>query len=267
MKKLTLAILFFIVLFFSMSPKVYAGSDSIDDQAGLFSQEEISQFEDLIAPIEAKSKARVFIVTTNQNNMSTERFADFFMLEKIGKNANGVTFLIDMDNRGFHISTSGNMIDYIDDKRLNKSLDDIEPIMESGNYFQAGTLFLENIKQDFESGVPGGHYRVDTETGKITRYKVLTGTEIMIAFALAVILSIVFLVINISKYRLKFGTYKYPFREKSSLDLKTKDDHLINSFITTRRIPKNNSNGGGGSGGSSTHSTGGGSFGGGGRSF
>ena len=267
MKKFVLSTLLFIGLFLCFATNAQAASDSIEDRAGLFTVEEISQFKELITPIEEKSKARIFILTTNQNDMSTEKFADFFMLEKIGKDANGVTFLIDMDNRGFHISTSGNMIDYIDDKRTKQALDEIEPSMINGDYFQAGKVFLKNVDRDFEAGVPGGHYRIDTETGKVTRYKVLTGTEIAIAFALAIVLSVVFVVINISKYRLKFGTYKYPFREKSTLSLTTRNDRLIHSFVTTRRIPKSNSNGGGGSGGSSTHSTGGGTFGGGGRSF
>lgn len=266
MKKFTLSVILLIGLFFCFATTVQAADDSVEDRAGLFTPEEISQFKELITPIEEKSKARVFILTTNQNNMSTEKFADFFMLEKIGKDANGVTFLIDMDNRGFHISTSGNMIDYIDDKRLNQALDEIEPSMINRNYFQAGKIFIKNVDQNFELGVPGGHYRIDTETGKIIRYKVLTGTEIGIAFVLSIVLSAVFVIINISKYRLKFGTYKYPFREKSALNLTTRNDHLINSFVTTRRIPRNNSNSGGG-GGSSTHSTGGGTFGGGGRSF
>lgn len=103
---------------------------------------------------------------------------------------------------------------------------------------------------------------MDSETGKITRYKAITPLEMVIAFAAALILSLVFLGINISKYQLKFSSYQYPFREKTTLNLTSRTDQLTNSFITTRRIPKNN-----GGGGSTTHSTGGGTFGGGGRSF
>lgn len=104
--------------------------------------------------------------------------------------------------------------------------------------------------------------------GKITRYKAITPLEMVIAFAAALILSLVFLGINISKYQLKFSSYQYPFRDKTTLNLTSRTDQLTNSFITTRRIPKNNGGSGGmGGGGSTTHSTGGGTFGGGGRSF
>ncbi|MDA9471000.1 TPM domain-containing protein [Enterococcus sp. 5H] len=263
---------FFAVIFllFSFSMSVEAAEDSVDDQASLFTPEQVVQLKELIKPIEDKTKARVFIVTNNDNEMDSTRFADYYMLDRIGKDQNGITFYIDMSQRKFIISTSGNMIDYLNDKRIDQTLDEIEPSMIAGNYFEAAQSFLENTSYYFDQGVPGGHYRVDTETGKITRYKTLTTTEIVIAFVAAIILSGLFLIINISKYQLKFGTYKYPFREKSSLNLQRKNDVLINSFITTRRIPRNNNSGGGrsgGGGGSSTHSTGGGTFGGGGRSF
>lgn len=267
MRKYCFSLLAAIFLLFSFTMKAQAADDSIDDQASLLTSEEVLQLKEAIRSIEAKTKARIFIVTNTDNDLDSTRFADYYMLDRIGKNQNGVTFYIDMNQRKFIISTSGNMIDYLDDKRIENTLDDIEPSMKNGNYFQAAQSFLENTSDYFDQGVSGGHYRVDTETGKITRYKALTTTEMIISFVAAIVLSGIFFAVSISKYQLKFGTYKYPFREKSSLDLTRRNDTLINSFVTTRRIPRNNSNGGSGGGGSSTHSTGGGTFGGGGRSF
>ena len=79
--------------------------------------------------------------------------------------------------------------------------------------------YLSKSATYVEDGVPGGHYRVDEETGKITRYKVLTTVEIIIAVVLALILSLVFYFVTVSRYQLKSGIYKYPFREKSSIKL------------------------------------------------
>lgn len=267
MRKLAFSLFTAIFILFGFSMDVQAAEDSIDDQASLFTSQETTQLKEAIVPIEAKTKARVFIVTNTDNDIDSKRFADYYMLDRIGKDTNGITFYLDMNQRKFIISTSGNMIDYLDDKRINKTLDEIEPSMIAGNYFQAAQSFLNNTSHYFDQGVPGGHYRVDTETGKITRYKSLTKTEIIIAFLAAMLLSGIFFAVSISKYQLKFGTYKYPFREKSSLNLTSRNDVLINSFVTTRRIPRNNSSGGGSGGGSSTNSTGGGTFGGGGRSF
>lgn len=265
MKKISLTLFAVIFLLFGFSAHVQAADDSIDDQASLFTPEEIAQLKEAITPIEAKTKARIFIVSNNDNDLDSTRFADYYMLDRIGKNQNGITFYIDMNQRKFIISTSGNMIDYMTDKRIDQSLNNIEPSMKNGYYFQAAQSFLKNTDHYFKQGIPGGHYRIDTETGKVTRYNSLTTMEIIIALVAAIVLSGIFFVVSISKYQLKFGTYKYPFREKSSLDLTKRNDVLINSFVTTRRIPRNNSSGGGG--GSSTHSSGGGTFGGGGRSF
>ncbi len=119
-----------------------------------------------------------------------------------------------MDLRKIYISTSGNMIDYMTDARIDDTLDKIWDNMSQGNYFAAAQTFVQETQAFVNKGVPGGHYRVDSETGKITRYKVITPLEMVIAFAAALILSLVFLGINISKYQLKFSSYQYPFREK-----------------------------------------------------
>ena len=110
---------------------------------------------------------------------------------------------------------------------------------------------------------------MDRETGKITYYKVLTPLEIGISLLVAAVISIAFFIIVKSRYQLKMGGYKYPYQEKSSIKLTQKEDRLVNSFVTTRRIPRppKNNGGGGFGGGTTTHSSGGGTFGGGGRSF
>ncbi|MGX7127004.1 TPM domain-containing protein [Enterococcus wangshanyuanii] len=268
MKKMTMWLFTGLILLFGFSIKSHAAENSIDDQAGLFTSEQIEQLNEKIAPIEAKTKAHIFILTNTDNEIDSTRFADYYMLDRIGKDQNGVTFYIDMNQRKSVISTSGNMIDYLTDKRNDQMQDNIGPSLSNGNYFEAAQTFLDDTSSFFEQGVPGGHYRVDTETGKVTRYKVLTTTEILIALIASVILSGIFFAISVSKYQLKFGTYSYPFREKATLSLTSKNDRLINSFVTTRRIPRNNSNGSGsGGGGSSTHSTGGGTFGGSSRGF
>ena len=117
-------------------------------------------------------------------------------------------------------------------------------------------------------GVPSGHYRVDEETGKITYYKTISPFEAFIAFLIALVAAIAFFVVIKSRYQLKLGTYKYPYQEKSQVNLTVNENHLTNSFVTTRRIPRNNNSGGVfGGGGSTTSSSGGGTFGGGSRGF
>lgn len=173
-----------------------------------------------------------------------------------------------MGQREIYISTSGNMIDYLTDSRIEQILDSVYEGMSEADYIQAARSYLTMSQSFIENGVPRGHYRVDRDTGKITYYNVLTFGEILFAIITAAIISgVVFFIVK-SRYQMKSGTYTYPFLEQSNFKLSKKEDRLTNSFITTRRIPKPPANTGGGSGGgSTTHSSGGGTFGGGGRSF
>ncbi|WP_086348102.1 TPM domain-containing protein [Candidatus Enterococcus clewellii] len=265
-----LAIALFSFLF-ALPSLAYASDNTVDDQAGLFSSSEIQQLNEKAAVIEKKSKAQVFIVTTDNSDKDPYKFADYYLLDTIGKDENGIIFYIDMNNREFVISRSGNMIDYLNDKRTESALDDIEYFMSDQNYFGAADSYLTSVSTFFDKGVPKGHYRIDSETGKITYYKSLTTGEIILSIVGAALIAGGFVLFSISRYKLKFGGgYNYPVYEKSSLQLTEKEDRFVNSFVTTRHIPRNNSGGGGsggGSGGSTTHTTGGGTFSSSGRGF
>ena len=73
------------------------------------------------------------------------------------------------------------------------------------------------------------------------------------------------------KYQLKFEDFHYDAYTDSEVLLNTKEDRLINSFVTHRKIPRNNGttrSSGGGGGRSSVHrASSGRSHGGGGRKF
>ncbi|MGX7124512.1 TPM domain-containing protein [Enterococcus viikkiensis] len=261
-------ILFLLGFFVLFSPlKVLAAANTIDDQANLLSPEERTELAERADAINEKIKGEVFILTTNNNTEEPRKFADDQLRDRIGNNHNGALLLLDMNQREIYLSTSGNMIDFVTDKRRDQLLDDVSSAMSDGNYYQASTAYLTNIKNFVDDGVPGGSYRIDENTGKITYYKSITPLELAIGVLVASIAAIGFFVSVRLRYQLKSGTYKYPYRQNAQLDLTERQDQLVNSFVTTRRIPRASNNNGGGGGGSSTHSSGGGTFGGGGRSF
>lgn len=227
-----------MALGFFWSNDVKATTVTVNDEAGLFTQEQIQTLETQAQSINKKIKWQLFIVTTNTNSEEPRTFADDYLRNAIGNDQNGSVLLIDMGQREIYISTSGNMIDYLDDHRIDATLDDVYNQMTNTDYFAAAQAYLSKTSEYVDAGVPGGHYRVDEKTGKITRYKVLTTMEGVIAIVLALVLSLVFYFVTVSRYQLKSGTYKYPFREKSNIKLIDKTDRLTNSFVTTRRIPK-----------------------------
>lgn len=264
-KSLSAFLLLLSFLFFSLP--VHAASPTVNDEVGLFTAEEINAMNQTASEINQEIKGEIFVVTTTKNSESPETFADNYLRDRVGNDNNGAVLLLDMSQREIYISTSGNMSDYLTDSRIDSILDSVYDQMVDENYGAAALNYFTMAQDYITKGVPGGHYRVDRETGKITRYKVLTSFEIFIALTIALISAGAFFIFIKSRYQLKSGTYTYPFKEKSNLKLVSKEDRLVNSFVTTRRIPKPPTNSGGGGGGSTTHSSGGGTFGGGGRSF
>lgn len=263
MKKILL-LLGFLALFNPL--KVFAASDTVDDQANLLSPEERTELSKQADAINQKIKGQVFILTTNTNTEEPREFANTQLKARVGKDNNGALLLLDMNQREIYLSTSGNMIDYVTDKRRDRLLDDVEAAMKDGNYYQASADYLSNAKDFVDDGVPSGSYRIDEKTGKVTYYKSITPLEFTIGLIVAAVAAIGFFISVRLRYQLKTGTYRYPYRQNAQLDLIERQDQLVNSFVTTRRIPKPSNNGGGG-GGSTTNSSGGGTFGGGGRSF
>lgn len=259
----------FCLSFFLFAVPTYADESNVIDDGNLFTEEEIANLAELTTTLNEQIKGEVFIYTNTETYSDPEVFTDNFLRNQVGNDNNGAVLMINMNYRDYHFSTSGNMIDYLTEKRLDTIEEQVLSNLSSGNYYQAAADFLTLSSEYVADGVPKGHYRVDRETGKITYYKTLSPLEIFIALLLSGAISLIIFFVIKSRYQLKSKAYRYPYTEKSSLKLQKKEDRLINSFVTTRRIPRNTGNGGGGrsGGGSVTHSSGGGSFGGRGGKF
>ncbi|MFY1068913.1 TPM domain-containing protein [Enterococcus sp. AD013-P3] len=262
-------VLLFLLTVILLPLNATADSTHIEDGARLFSDAQIQALENKAQSLGEKIKGNVYIVTNTNNTLEPAKFADEYLREKVGNDNNGAVLLMDMGQRELYISTSGNMIDYLDDNRISNILDQVYDAMSADNPYEAATAFYDQGADYVEAGVPRGHYRVDADTGKITYYRTISPLEAVIALLVAAVIAAAFFIVIKSKYQLKLGTYTYPYQENSDVNLTVNENQLINSFVTTRRIPRNTggSGGSGGGGGSTTHSSGGGTFGGGGRSF
>lgn len=266
MKKLVLSVLLLLICLFPI--KVLAASDTVENQAGLLTESEISQLNSLATDLNQAIKGQVFILTTNSNTETPRKFANQSLKKKVGEDGNGALLLIDMNQREIYLSTSGNMIDYLSDKRVDQILDDVQAAMADSDYFTASQAFLQKAHEYVKAGPPSGTYRIDEATGKVTYYKSITPLELTISLVVASVIALAFFLVTKWRYQMKTGNYRYGYRQNAQLNLEDQKDQLVNSFVTTRRIPKQKNNGNfGGGGGSSTNSSGGGTFGGGGRSF
>lgn len=253
------------------------------DEAGLLADSDIDAFEEQIAGLRNTMKMDVVLVTTDEAGGKTaQQYADDFYDEGgFGSRSDrsGVLFLIDMDNREIYVSTSGTMIRFLTDKRVDQMLDHAYTYASDGDYTGVMRRFLADMVTYYRKGIPGGQYNYDTETGKISVYRSIRWYEALIAFAVAVFCG-AGACLNVKReYAMKrergrAANFNLAYRANARFAFHNQNDVLVNSFVTQRILPKNTGGGSGRSGGSggggrsSTHtSSAGRSHGGGGRKF
>lgn len=249
-----------------------AEEQRVYDQADLLTSQEEEELENLAKQYSDEWSMNFLAVTTEDaEGKSSMDYADDFYDACFPENSeeDGVLFLIDMDNREIYLSTSGEAIRYLTDSRIERILDEAFEEVADGDYYGTFAAFFENTEYYLKQGIPSNQYNYDTETGEIDRYqkpKQITAMELVIALIAALAAAGGACAWIIGKYQLKFEDFHYDAYTDSDVELSVKEDRLINTFVTHRRIPQNN----GGSGGSrsSTHrSSSGRSHGGGGRKF
>lgn len=120
---------------------------------------------------------------------------------------------------------------------------------------------LGEVEDAYQTENADRNYLYDEDTGEVIRHprkKSITLSEILIALGLAIVAGGATVFGIFGKYRLKFGGYKYPIEKNGRVSLTTKEDRLVNSFVTRRQIPKQTSSGGGGGSRSAVHTGSGG---------
>lgn len=253
-----------------LSEKAKATTPQVDntqrvfDRAGILSNEEEANLTQYIRQAEETYQQAFVIVTEDdtQHKTSREYADDFYDYNDFGygNSKNGALFLIDMDNREVYISTTGSMITYYTDKRIEVALDYIEPFMQNGEYGKACTTFIDQTIIFLENGARTG----GTYLREMISAPVIIGSAIFIGILVAVIVCWVIA----SRYSIKAQKYSYPLHEKSAVQLTRKEDVFLYTRTTSHRINTGSSGGRMGGGGGSRHTgSSGRSHGGGGRSF
>lgn len=271
-KKLRYFLLLLSVLLLFGNASVFAKAEgNVYDGASLLTDSEISSLNEKITALQQTSGWNIYAVTTdNAEGKTAKAYADDFFDAHSPEQEDGVALLIDMDNREIYLSTCGEAIRYLTDARLDVILDDAYGYAGNGNYADCLNAMVDGVAACYERGINRNQYNYDTETGKVSVYRSLTLSEIVVAVLVSLVAGGAFFGITVGKYRLKLDTWRYPFRDYGEVNLQVCDDRYINKFVTHRRIPRQTGNGGRGSSGgrSSTHrSSSGRSHGGSGRKF
>lgn len=264
------------------------------DLAGLLSDDEEAKLQNRINGLVARFGQDIGIVTVDDSSVTgTQEFADGFYEDSgigIGDNRTGVLFCIDMYNRETYLTTTGDMIDIIDDQRREEIFDAQMEYLAEGDYMGAFSAALDYTESFIVAGVADDHTAINAETGEAmdpseygstyTPEQPKTPAERAAGAAmlggiggLIGLLAGLIAKSSIQKsYARKYVPSEYDWQAKSKLNLRVNDSKLVNKFVTTRVIPRNNDSGprsgGGGHSTSTVHMSSGGMYhGGGGRKF
>ena len=121
-----------------------AAGRQVYDDAGLFSDSEISELTAAVNVAEEETGWDLMLLTVNDSSVgSTQSYAEEKFNEYTEKD-NGIAFVLDMNARLFYIATGGEAYEYVGDTRLNELLDDATAYAGDGDYYQAMIAMLND---------------------------------------------------------------------------------------------------------------------------
>ena len=251
----------------------FAGTYGLEDKADILSDTEEASVGSALDALCSQTGYDFFAVSTNDNGGKGPRtFAEEYYNDHCTSD-NGAVFLIDMGERTLQIVTTGKMLYYLTDERIDRILDHAYDYAADGNYAGAFVSMISDTGDYMSAGKAATHL-YNEDTGKVTKVRSFDLTDAAFCLLLGFVSAIAACLLVTASYRMKFGKYRYDFRKHSRLFPGAARDILVGKTVTHRRIPRNDSSGSGGggrssgSGTSSYHSGAGGrSFGGGSRKF
>lgn len=250
-----------------------AQSANVIDQADLFTPQEEMELAQLIDAFRSDTGMDFAIVTTQSAHAGSSQaeIADA-LYERggygTGDDKSGILYYIDMYERIPFLTTTGKMINYMTDDRVDAAHEASYPYLASGAYARAAQVMISSVQSYVRRGIPEGQFQYDSLTGErlTASYKVITSGELLLCLGIALVVALIYVSSVNHGYSLKGSTYEYAARENCELKLTgVRDDYLRTTTTRTRKVqqPPPTSGGrpmGGGrpAGGSGTRISGGG---------
>lgn len=243
-----------------------ADGDRVFDRAELFTASEVQELEQEIQAFQEETGMDFVIVTSNESHKgSAQQIADAFYEQGgfgLDEEKSGILYYIDMDDRYHYLSTTGAMIDYMTDARIENAIDEVTRYLSAGAYAQGASQMISIVRQYVRAGIPEGQYRYDVVTGQrlTARHKALTKNEIILALVIGFAVCLIYVACVRSRYSLKGSTYHYSYQDNGSMKLTDQEDTYLRTTTTRVRKPdppeSTGSHGGGGGSGVHTSSSG-----------
>ena len=272
-----------VTLLLLMLPLIALADVQVVDDAHLFTENEITRMNEIIAQVEKEHQIDLAVLSTyavpddySESMYRVRNYADDYYDKGgfgMGEDFSGMLILMDMNNRVMWLSTGGVMIEYINDDREEVILDDAYAYLSKGKYGEAIIAALNRTSRYLDKGRAEGTFLYDEVTGKRLSgiHNALTDGEIGIAAVAGAGVALVYWMSINGSYNLTGSTYSYNKSANASVKLTKDDEVFVRQFV--RKSLRSTSSSGGSSGGSRSggsgvhHSSSGRSHGGGGRRF
>lgn len=264
-----------------------AKDQKVHDNYGYFSSSALNSLEEICEVYGEEGKVDIVMLLQDGLEGKTPKvyIEDFYDQHEYGYDkAQGDTVIIllnlEDNNRSVTIQGYGNAKYYINNDRTEHILDDLEPDLKSGNYYDALALFAKEsayyMKEEKGVNVSpatgSGNYGESSYDGPSNYYgekdeNILYNTWVQLAAALVV--GGITIAIMIGNSGGRITTNNRTYLNESNSGLTSHRDDYIRTTTTRVKKPQNNNNGGGGgrSSGGGGVSSGGHSHSGGSRSF
>ena len=266
-RKLALSILFVLVLSLLLPAAAFASSNGdlsyVTDSAGILTEEQVQELEDMAAGISEKYQCGVYIVTTpdytafgrGSVSLCAEEIYDRF-LHGFGETGDGLLFLVSMADRDFDLDAHGSFGNFAFDYRnRDRLVDAFLPYFRNDDWYGGFKAYLVAAEQMLVPAVENyPAYLEELQQSQIEQQKMLQGAK-GIGSVLAGILTAGG-VCGGMKRKMKTAREKDSAEEymtPTSPHMQIVQDHFINRTRTVQVIQHENRD----SGGSSGHSGGG----------
>ena len=234
-----------------VSIPTFASADiKVYDYANLFSTEELDELETSSKNLSETYQLDIGIVTTNDAEGKNQvQYADDFYDNNgygYGSSADGLLFLIDMDNRQICISPCGLGEKYFTDARIDKMLDSIYDYVSNADYYGAASNFLALTESYIKSGIPSNQHTVShtphvpfkNAQGEPLNTKSI-GLSVVAAFIGAAIITLIARAIVIYRYKHPRFTEPPTKPDSGSVHYTHREDRFVSTHTSKVKIQKN----------------------------
>lgn len=244
MKKVLILLLVLVL----MVP-VCAAGNLVNDGEGLLTADEVSELETLYSEYAAYHGFTPILVTTDSfDGLSAENYAgDYY--DSHGYPYDGILLLVSFTEGEWYILTNGACYERISDYDANRIGEELVPILQSGDYYEAFTRFPELAHLAFGDSSIANYGGVDGPTAVYETTEKNYGKTVAISMGAGLLIGLI--AVGIMAFQMKSvrpQNSASDYVRPGSMQLTSQRDIFLYSHVTRRAKPKNNASSGRGGG-------------------